>query len=97
VLLAGAGFAEIEIEPVPILNTRYEKPKEILTSIASAKPGDATKLVQELYKEPTKERLIAQRVQETPVFGDGETGRRVAGELQEGQRPRFGPDGVDAR
>ncbi|MFH2204501.1 MAG: GuaB3 family IMP dehydrogenase-related protein [Elusimicrobiota bacterium] len=46
------------------INTRYEKPKEVLAAIASAKPDEATKLVQELYQEPTKEHLIAQRVEE---------------------------------
>ncbi len=46
------------------INTRYEKPKEIVASIAGAGPDEATKLVQELYRSPIKEELIARRVEE---------------------------------
>jgi IMP dehydrogenase len=51
------------------INTRYEKPKDVLASIASAKPDEATRLVQEVYTEPTKEHLIAQRVEEIKKSG----------------------------
>ena len=46
------------------INTRYEKPREVVAQIASADPDTATKLVQELYREAPKEHLIAQRVKE---------------------------------
>ncbi len=46
------------------INTRYEKPKEVVASIAGAGPDEATKLVQELYRAPIKEELIARRVEE---------------------------------
>jgi IMP dehydrogenase len=46
------------------INTRYEKPREIVAQIAGAGPEEATKLVQELYRRPVKEDLIAQRVAE---------------------------------
>jgi len=46
------------------INTRYEKPREVVAQIASADPETATKLVQELYRESPKEHLIAQRIHE---------------------------------
>ncbi|HVE12481.1 MAG TPA: GuaB3 family IMP dehydrogenase-related protein [Elusimicrobiota bacterium] len=46
------------------VNTRYEKPREVTAKIAKATPEEATVLVQELYREPTREHLIAQRVEE---------------------------------
>lgn len=46
------------------INTRYDNPQEVLAKIASATPEQATELVQNLYREPTKDHLIAQRVQE---------------------------------
>lgn len=46
------------------INTRYEKPREVVAQIASADPETATKLVQELYRETPKEHLIAQRIHE---------------------------------
>ncbi len=46
------------------INTRYEKPKEIVAQIAGAGPEEATRLVQEIYRKPVKEDLIAARVEE---------------------------------
>ncbi|MBI4423741.1 MAG: GuaB3 family IMP dehydrogenase-related protein [Elusimicrobia bacterium] len=46
------------------INTRYEKPREVVAQIAAADPETATRMVQELYREPTKEHLIGQRVAE---------------------------------
>jgi len=46
------------------INTRYEKPREIIAQIAQAGPEQATRLVQDLYRAPVKERLIAERVRE---------------------------------
>jgi IMP dehydrogenase len=46
------------------INTRYEKPREVVAQIAAASPEDATCLVQELYREPTKEHLVVERIKE---------------------------------
>ena len=46
------------------INTRYEKPREVVAQIAAADPDTATRMVQELYREPMKEHLIAQRITE---------------------------------
>ncbi|MBI4376838.1 MAG: GuaB3 family IMP dehydrogenase-related protein [Elusimicrobia bacterium] len=46
------------------INTRYKKPREVVAQIAGAGPEEATKLVQEVYREPVKEELIAERVKE---------------------------------
>lgn len=46
------------------INTRYEKPREIVAQIAGAGPDESTKLVQELYRQPVKEDLIAERIRE---------------------------------
>src|SRR5271154_2608298 len=46
------------------INTRYDKPREIVAQIAGAGPEESTKLVQELYRKPVKEELIAQRIEE---------------------------------
>lgn len=46
------------------INTRYEKPREVVAQIAGAGPEESTKLVQELYRKPVKEDLIAERIAE---------------------------------
>src|SRR5271167_3407510 len=46
------------------INTRYEKPREVVAQIAGAGPEEATKLVQEIYRKPIKEQLISQRIEE---------------------------------
>lgn len=51
------------------INTRYEKPREVVSKIAGATPDEATQLLQELYKEPPKEHLIARRVEEIKKAG----------------------------
>jgi len=55
------GLAVLNLDGI---NTRYEKPKEVLDRIASASPEEATTLVQEVYREPVKKKLIGQRVAE---------------------------------
>lgn len=44
--------------------SRYEDADEQLERIAKAPPAEATKLMQEIYAEPVKTELIAQRIQE---------------------------------
>ncbi len=51
------------------INTRYDKPREVVAQIASADPETATRLVQDLYREPTKENLVARRVEEIKKAG----------------------------
>ena len=55
------GLAVLNLEGV---QTRYENPKEVLQEIAKATPEEATKLVQSIYTEPIKEKLIAKRISE---------------------------------
>ncbi len=55
------GLAVLNLEGV---QTRYENPNEVLDRIASASAEEATKLVQDVYLEPIKEKLISQRIQE---------------------------------
>jgi len=46
------------------INTRYQKPREVVAQIAGADPETATRLVQEIYREPVKADLIGERVEE---------------------------------
>src|ERR1019366_2270234 len=46
------------------INTRYDKPREVVAQIAGAGPEESTKLVQELYRKPVQEELIAERIKE---------------------------------
>lgn len=55
------GIAVLNLDGV---QTRYENPDRVLEAIAKATPQEATKLVQEIYLKPIKEKLIAQRVEE---------------------------------
>lgn len=60
------GLAVLNLDGI---QTRYEKPDQILDRIASATPEEATALVQDIYKEPIKEKLIGQRVKEIKKGG----------------------------
>jgi IMP dehydrogenase len=55
------GIAVLNLEGV---QTRYENPDEVLDAIARATPEEATKLVQSIYLEPVKEKLISRRIEE---------------------------------
>ena len=55
------GIAVLNLEGV---QTRYENPNEVLDKIAHATPEEATKLVQGIYEEPIKEKLISRRIEE---------------------------------
>ncbi|MBI2167517.1 MAG: GuaB3 family IMP dehydrogenase-related protein [Candidatus Omnitrophica bacterium] len=46
------------------VQTRYENPEEIFEKITRATPEKATELVQKIYTEPVKEKLVAKRIQE---------------------------------
>jgi IMP dehydrogenase len=49
--------------------SRYEDADEQLARIASAPPGTSTHLMQEIYSEPVKPELIAQRIEEIKAEG----------------------------
>ena len=55
------GLAVLNLEGV---QTRYEHPQEILAKIVKAKDSEATALLQWVYREPVKEKLVAKRIQE---------------------------------
>ena len=60
------GVAVLNLEGV---QTRYKDPSEILDKIASATKEEATHLTQQVYTEPIKEELVAQRVKEIKAAG----------------------------
>lgn len=55
------GIAVLNLEGV---QTRYENPQDVLERIANATPDEATNLVQNIYLEPIKEKLISKRIEE---------------------------------
>ena len=55
------GLAVLNLEGI---YARYENPGEIVERIVNAKPDEATKIFQDIYREPIKEELIVKRIQE---------------------------------
>ena len=60
------GLAVLNLEGIW---TRYEDADDILERIASLPKDEATREMQEIYQEPIKEELIAQRIQEIKAHG----------------------------
>ena len=60
------GLAVLNLEGV---QTRYEDPSSVLDKIAKASPDEATELVQSVYLEPIKEKLISARIKEIKNAG----------------------------
>lgn len=60
------GIAVLNLDGV---QTRYDKPNEVLAEIAEAKPKEATNLIQKVYTAPIKEYLISKRVSEIKAKG----------------------------
>ena len=60
------GLAVLNLEGV---FTRYEDAEEQLEAIAGFEKDEATRAMQEIYQEPIKEELIAQRIQEVKEQG----------------------------
>ena len=60
------GLGVINLEGV---QTRYENPAEVLEEVVKADKDDVTTLIQKLYLEPIKEKLISKRVQELKKAG----------------------------
>ncbi|MDD5669058.1 MAG: GuaB3 family IMP dehydrogenase-related protein [Candidatus Omnitrophica bacterium] len=55
------GIAVLNLDGV---QTRYENPDVVLEKIAKSSPQEATGLIQSVYNEPIKDKLIAKRVRE---------------------------------
>ncbi len=55
------GIAVLNLDGV---QTRYENPDTVLEKIANATPQEATALMQSIYTQPIKEKLIAKRVKQ---------------------------------
>lgn len=55
------GLAVLNIEGV---QTRYENPSEVIEELINASAEKATKMVQDIYREPVKEDLIIRRITE---------------------------------
>ncbi|OIO36073.1 MAG: inosine 5-monophosphate dehydrogenase [Candidatus Omnitrophica bacterium CG1_02_46_14] len=55
------GIAALNLEGV---QTRYDDPKEVLRKISMVSLEEATHLLQTIYKQPIKEKLVAKRVKE---------------------------------
>lgn len=60
------GLAVLNLEGV---QTRYENPDEVIESIVTASPEKATELVQSVYLEPIKEKLVSMRIEEIKKTG----------------------------
>jgi IMP dehydrogenase len=60
------GLAVLNLEG---LQTRYERPEEQLAEIAEAPPERVTALLQELYRAPMRDELIARRIGEIKAGG----------------------------
>lgn len=60
------GIAVLNLDGV---QTRYDKPDEVLQEIAKAGPLESTNLIQKLYTMPIKDKLVAKRVEEIKSAG----------------------------
>ncbi|MBU6402252.1 MAG: IMP dehydrogenase, partial [Verrucomicrobia bacterium] len=60
------GLGVINLEGV---QTRYENPEEVLDQIVKADKTEVTELIQKIYTEPIKEKLIVKRIQELKKGG----------------------------
>ncbi|MCK4810435.1 MAG: GuaB3 family IMP dehydrogenase-related protein [Candidatus Omnitrophica bacterium] len=60
------GIAVLNLDGI---QSRYEKPEEVLKEISKATPQEATNLIQKIYTTPIKEKLIAARIEEIKTNG----------------------------
>jgi IMP dehydrogenase len=60
------GLGVINLEGV---QTRYENPEDVLEKIVKADKDEVTELIQKIYTEPIKEKLIIRRIQELKAGG----------------------------
>src|SRR5207248_3137940 len=75
------GLAVVNLEG---LQTRYERPQEVLAEIAAAPRETVTELMQGLYQAPIREDLVGRRVAEIKAGGAGH--RRAPGDRDHGLR-----------
>lgn len=85
---AAGGLAVLNLEGVW---TRYADPSKVLNEISKLSQKDATKKLQQIYAEPIKPELIAQRISELR-----EAGCTVAGSLSPQRTVEFAKQVVDA-
>ncbi len=60
------GIAALNLEGV---QTRYENPEEVLSKISNVSLEESTHLLQGIYRQPIKEKLIAKRIKEIKKKG----------------------------
>ncbi len=60
------GLGVLNLEGV---QTRYEEPEELLSKVRAATPEEATELLQKIYREPVKEKLVSKRIEEIKAAG----------------------------
>ena len=60
------GIAALNLEGV---QTRYEKPQEVLKKIAGVGPDEVNVLLQSIYKTPIQEKLVTKRIREIKKKG----------------------------
>jgi IMP dehydrogenase len=60
------GLAILNLEGV---QTKYENPGEVIEKIVKSSVEEATRLVQHIYEEPIKEKLVAKRIKEIKKSG----------------------------
>jgi len=82
------GLAVLNLEGI---QTRYETPDEVLTQIAQTPEKEVTSLLQKIYAEPVKEKLISQRIRAIK-----QAGAICAGSTTPANTKRLAPIAKDA-
>ncbi len=59
------GMAVLNLEGI---QTRYDDPQKVIKKLTNVSPEQATKLLQSVYKEPIKPRLISKRIKEIKKY-----------------------------
>ncbi|MDO8687855.1 MAG: GuaB3 family IMP dehydrogenase-related protein [Dehalococcoidales bacterium] len=77
------GLAVLNLEGV---QTRYDNPEEVLAEIAKASKSEITPLLQKIYSQPIKDKLIGQRVEAVK-----KAGALCAGSVTPASAKRFAP------
>ena len=60
------GLAILNLEGV---QTKYEEPEKVIDKIVKSSVDEATRLVQHIYEEPIKEKLVEKRIKEIKKAG----------------------------
>jgi IMP dehydrogenase len=83
------GLAVLHLEGV---QTRYDNPEEVLAEIARASKEEVTPLLQKIYAQPIKEKLISQRIETIK-----KAGAICAGSVTPANAKRFAPIITEAK